>query len=106
MEITDKQIEQLRAEAAQAGDTGMVATCDRALGDVELELCRCDLGSGGWSLHLDDEDESLISSGDAEMVTDSSGFEDWNRPNAEDYAAAREQVVAAARAECTSMITK
>ena len=31
MEITDEQIEQLKAEAAQAGDSKMVAICDRAL---------------------------------------------------------------------------
>ena len=102
-EITDTQIEQLRIEAGQAGDTEMVAVCDRALGDVTLEICRCDRGSGGWSLHLDDAAETLVASGDSEYGEE---YGDWLRPSAQDYAGARVQVIAAAREECADVIAE
>ena len=58
--------------------------------DIELELCRCDLGSGGWSLHT--PDDKLILSGPSKIDKDG----DWIRPNEEDYELARQLV----QAEC------
>ena len=55
----------------------------------DLVLIRSDTGDGGWSLHLrEDEDEDgipgeILISGPAELVDD-----EWNRPNADDYAEA------------------
>ena len=46
-----------------------------------LLLVRCDCGTGGWSLHLPDDDGSNpLLSGPAELVDD-----EWNRPTAMDY---------------------
>lgn len=52
-------------------------------GADELEICRSDLGDGGWSLHIpdDDTDAGLLLSGESDR--DASGI-GWSRPNDED----------------------
>lgn len=56
----------------------------------ELEICRCDLGSGGWSLHAPRGDplagefqEEIFASGDSPWR-----HGEWTRPNKRDYATA------------------
>jgi hypothetical protein len=71
--------------------------------DPTLELVRSDMGDGGWSLHVHrtDIDESddpvgaypIVASG--ESPCDASG--EWMRPNAADYAAARDSACKLAR---------
>jgi hypothetical protein len=39
--ITDEQIEALRAEAGAAGDSTMVAICDRAIDGSETDRAEC-----------------------------------------------------------------
>jgi hypothetical protein len=41
MNITDEQIEQLRREAAMAGDASMAAACDRALDGDDVARAEC-----------------------------------------------------------------
>ena len=53
-------------------------------GKSELELCRCDHGSGGWSLHTDDG--LIILSGPSELDEN----EEWLRPDERDYEIARQ----------------
>lgn len=53
----------------------------------EFEICRCDLGSGGWSLHAPKDDplagefqEIIFASGDSLYRAGK-----WSRPNKADY---------------------
>lgn len=59
----------------------------------DIYMIRSDQGDGGWSLHAEGtEDEDgiapVLASGPAERNADG----EWNRPNADDYAAARAKI--------------
>lgn len=50
--------------------------------EADIGLLRSDLGDGGWSLHADDEESTLLHSGDSEPDDSASG---WARPNQADW---------------------
>jgi hypothetical protein len=52
---------------------------------IELELCRSDTGDGGWSLHLTDDDSTLVLDGPSDADSDG----EWLRPDPADYDDAR-----------------
>lgn len=56
-------------------------------------LCRSDNGDGGWSLHGPGATDEDIATGDAPYLVSGTAEQDedghWNRPNADDYLAAR-----------------
>lgn len=59
-----------------------MASSDITMG--EIKLCRSDQGDGGWSLHLGNGDEVLVS-GEAEWLEDE---DRWTRPDSDDYTSA------------------
>ena len=64
--------------------------------DADLVLCRSDCGDGGWSLHPAVSTDEQIASGDAPVLVSGTAQwvdGDWDRPNAQDYASARGEVV-------------
>lgn len=58
--------------------------------ETDIELLRCELGGGGWSLHADDDAHTLLNSGDSEPDNSASG---WARPNQEDWDLAKKRAL-------------
>lgn len=59
-------------------------------------LVRSDAGDGGWSLHHHNASDEDIASGDAPVLTSGmaewdEASQEWSRPNAADYAVARQK---------------